>query len=219
MQDQFRLTPSRDSNGDLVRERGLIVFRLGVWVDGLEVDSLAVYSGAAGKQEEHNLKLFSNPNSLPGSLEPIPEGTYKVGPVEWARYNDLYASWGSGLGPVWSDLLPFDSGNGRRSAFGFHLDENNSYAPGSAGCVVMPDRATLDKYLVLRKKFSHIKLLTVDYGLGTVPSPAPPVKQKQKHKDFKMFVNDKGVGIVIDGKKYSMFSDSNGWSGKLVPME
>lgn len=220
MRDQLRLTPSRNPDGSLHLVGGLIQFRLGVWVKGEEVDNFTVLSGAPGLQ---NLKRFSDSSSLPGSLEPIPEGLYAVGPVEWAFKNDLKSSWGAGLGPVWSDLSPISRG-GRRSAFGIHLDSNNSYAPGSAGCVVFETLSELQRYLEMRKRYPQIDLLVVDYNLGDpeVAAQRPSINKPslaKKESKFKLFVNENGATLVVaqdlKAGSYTLVSDG-AWVGKFI---
>lgn len=218
----LRLTPSRDSKGKLVLVDGLIAFRLGLWANGEEIDSLHVNSGAPGIQTEADLKLFGASNSRPGSMEPIPEGYYDVGPPEYATPNSLSGSWGAGLGPVWFDLPSRQPG--QRSAFGMHLDSNRANSPGSAGCIVTRSLKDLQTLIAWYSKHKP-KLLVVDYKLGSVSNPAslkpetttPPVPGPAS---FKLDVNQNGMTLVVLEKLmpglYSVFSDSPSWTGKLV---
>jgi hypothetical protein len=213
----LRLTPSLDSSGNLVKENGLIQFRLGLWVNNTELDKLTVNSGAAGVQ---TLRKFTDPNSLPGSLEPIPEGEYRVGPYEFARANDYAASWGPGLGPVWFDLKPLSQG--LRSDFGIHLDANRDYAPGSAGCVVTANLTGLRKIIEWQKAHGFSKLV-VDHGLGSVSKPKPVAPAKPSNFPVKIDVNANGFSLTLTedlkAGTYQLFSNSPSWTGKLVPKE
>lgn len=168
---QLRLTPG-------AIQAGLITFRLALWADGREVAHWPVNSGQPDRQ---TLRTYGDPRSTPGNYEPIPEAQYSLGPVEWAgRPRDWSASWGNGLGPVWIQI--HDAGGGR-GAFGFHLDSNRSSAPGSAGCVVFRDRATMEAFLSAYETHRPGALI-VDYGLGSVPSApnasgvAPPAAKQ-----------------------------------------
>jgi len=114
-----------------------------------------------------------------GALEPVPEGIYRdLGPVEWAGGHGNYAaSWGTGLGPVWITIEPV-------RAIGFHLDANASTSPGSAGCVVLPDEASLRALVAWLSE--PVELLAVDWGLGTVPAPVPVAWIKLFRKSQRM---------------------------------
>lgn len=222
MNSYLRLTPSLDSTSNLVKKDGLIVFRLGLWVDGKEVDHLAVYSGAPSRQSKSNLKTALNPSSIPGSLEPIPEGEFSVGGYEFAVPNSYAGSWGPGLGPVWFQLTP--PAGTRRGDFGIHLDENKSYAAGSAGCVVTSSVEDLKTIVEWQKKYRFNKLV-VDYGLGTVKKPVvntpiePPV-EKEESSAFKIYINENGATLVLNSKlepgEYHIFSSQTGLVGKLL---
>lgn len=219
MANYLRLTPSRDAKGNLYLENGLIAFRLGLWVNGKEIDSVQVNSGGLGRQDEINLKTYLSTNSLAGSMEPIPEYRYKLGGPEFAVPNSYTGSWGAGLGPVWFSIIP-SPGGGNRSEFGIHLDENRSYAPGSAGCVVAPTVSALKKIVDWHSKYSF-KELVVDHGLGTVSKPEVADKPaKAKENKFKYFSNQSGTTLVVyetlEPGEYTLYSEGDGWSGKLV---
>lgn len=221
MQNYIRLTPSYDKNGNLYLIDGLIAFRLGLWVEGKEIDKLTVFSGGPSKQNKASLKIYSDPMSIPGSAEPIPEGQYRVDPYEFAVANSYSGSWGEGLGPVWFPIIPL--GNGRRNDFGIHLDANGSYAPGSMGCIVTSNINDL-KIIVEWQKRYKFNLLVVDYSLGTVAKPnketAPvPPPAKPEMPEFKFVVNENGSTLYIYEPlavgQYTVFSNDTGWTGKL----
>lgn len=128
--------------------------------------SIKVTSGAPGAQA-----FRTGAASRTGSLEPLPEGRYGVGPVEWANGVGNYSgSWGPGLGAVWASITYQSPGNTSRSALGFHLDANIKTAPGSAGCVVFQNTEDL-KTFVGWMNAHKVQTLFVDWGLGTCPKP------------------------------------------------
>ena len=112
----------------------------------------------------------------PGSLEPIPEGGYGVGKVEWAGKRDVWsASHGPGLGPFWVGIRPQQSM--ARGDFGFHMDANYIYAPGSAGCLVFRTEANARVFLSWFTDGKGVPGdLVVNWGRGTVGS-LPKVKK------------------------------------------
>jgi len=128
---------------------------------GIGSETFRVASGARGAQ---TLRRPQDPRSVPGNLEPIPQGRYRIGPIEFANGKDNYeGSWGAGLGPVWVGL---DAGfSDDRGAFGIHQDHNIGGAPGSAGCVVVRDVADLKRFVAALRKHDA-KTLVVDWGLA-----------------------------------------------------
>lgn len=220
----LRLTPSILPDGNFHYENGLLVFRLALWHQGKEVDSLPVNSGARGIQSRANLRVFEDPNSRAGSNEPIPEGEFNVGPPEFAVSNSYSGSWGAGLGPVWFDLSPQRKGN--RSAFGIHLDENRAFSPGSAGCIVTPTLEGLKKIVSWWDRYRFSRLV-VDHNLGTITGPNPPSNTQQPpaqppatNTDIKLFFNANGavisVGETLQPGQYLIVSNGPSWDGKLV---
>lgn len=207
---------------------GLIPLRLALveaYVEDLlnkvrEVDHLTVCSGTGSRQ---TFRRADDPASQPGSLEPIPEGRYDVGDLDWAGAAHDYGAWhSSALGPCWTPINPAAGQVAYRSAIGFHLDANRGAgAPGSAGCVVFP---TLDglKAFVAWMELHRPRSLVVDWGLGSVEkatSGAPPPRAAQRLKVFahdgrlrtfrngrevaasaKVFVHDGKLGVVVDGE-------------------
>ena len=119
-----------------------------------------VASGAVGAQ---NFRKPNDPLSVPGNLEPIPQGKYTIGIIYFAAGRDNYTgAWGEGLGPVWIGLTAQFSDD--RGAFGFHIDSNISRAAGSAGCVVLQDENEM-KRLVAALRQHDPKTLSVEWGL------------------------------------------------------
>lgn len=123
-------------------------------------DSLPIRSGLSGAQA---FRVASESKS--GSHEPLPEGYYKLGPVEWVggKVNDYSGSWGPGMGSTWSDLIPLMQTE--RSALGVHLDTRT---PGSEACTAIQGVENEKKYVQWRKQYPDIEKLTANYGLGTV---------------------------------------------------
>lgn len=149
---------------------GLEVLELSRVVDGIVLDKLPVTSGAPGRQ-----RFETGARSQAGGLTPLPEGRYRIGPVEWAGGKGNWAkAWPDpGLGPVWIGIEYEAPGRTARSALGFHLDANIATAPGSAGCVVLATRKDLET-LIRWLEGSSIKQMFVDWGLKTCP-PVRPV--------------------------------------------
>jgi len=137
-------------------------------VDRIPMEELLVVSGAPGRQG-----FRRGQDSRAGSLEPLPEGRYRVGDIEWKGGKDVYAgSWGAGLGPVWVGIEYEAPGITARSALGIHLDENQGSSPGTAGCVGIRSMDELKRLVSLLRKHDP-KLLFVDWKLGTCPPVKP----------------------------------------------
>jgi lysozyme len=111
---------------------------------GVKVDSVPCNSGAPGAQD-----FIPPERDYPGSMRPIPEGRYSIGPVEVAD-----RSWGPGLGRVWIGLTPINP-RCARGDFGIHLDSNRGTAPGSAGCVVLRNDKDLDRVVGWLRAYSR----------------------------------------------------------------
>lgn len=158
----IRVTKTKKKNSD-----GLIELKVSLIdsVTGNEETSLTAVSGQPDKQSFRT--AFE---SKSGSMEPIPEGYYKLGPVEWSdSRGDYDGSWGEGLGPIWVQIDPAPGMVIARSALGFHFDENKRIAPGSAGCLVFQDLKKLKKFVgwFADKRFAPKKMV-VNWGLRTV---------------------------------------------------
>lgn len=127
---------------------------------GIGSDTFRVASGARGAQ---TLRKPTDPRSVPGNLELIPQGRYRIGDIVFANGKDNYeGSFGAGLGPVW---VPLDAEfSDDRGAFGFHLDSNIGSSPGSAGCVVFRELSDLKRFVAALRKYDP-RILSVEYGL------------------------------------------------------
>lgn len=138
----------------------------GAWIGlrrmilGFAGETFEVASGARGRQ---TLRRPQDPRSVPGNLEPIPQGRYRIGSIEFANGKDNYeGSFGAGLGPVWVSLDAEFSDD--RGAFGCHLDSNLAASPGSAGCVVFRDLSDLKRFVAALRKHNP-RVLSVEWGL------------------------------------------------------
>lgn len=139
---------------------GFRVFSLDLYNDeGKKADSVAVLSGAASTQ----YSPFVRPErDYSGSNRCLPEGVYKLGPLEDAGAN---ASWGEGLGRWWVSVdavYPVNS----RSAFGIHDDANRAYSMGSAGCVCPWNSDGLARIVGWFKQQARPAELVCDLGTG-----------------------------------------------------
>jgi len=111
----------------------------------------------SGQGHAQHFRKPTDPRSVPGNMEPIPQGRYIVGSVEWkGRPGDWSQSFGPGLGPVWVGLSATFSDD--RGSFGIHRDDG---PVGSAGCVVFK-QVDLEKLLPLLK---NVRYLDVQWGV------------------------------------------------------
>lgn len=136
-------------------EGGLRVWDLQLRRGQVVVDRVKAYSGAPGRQD-----LIDPRQDRAGSQRPINPGRYRIGPIEIAPSG----SWGEGLGSIWIDLIHENPVNNRRG-FGFHLDANRSYAPGSAGCVVFKNQSDLERLCRWLKQRTRPAYLEVTHNL------------------------------------------------------
>lgn len=149
-------------------------------------------SGARGAQLFH-----TGPYSKQGSLEPLPQGHYKVGSEDWGtdlkttnKRDNYEGSLGEGLGPVvWALLPQFKTERGNLL---IHLDSNYKTSPGTAGCIGLSGLAILKEWVAFKRKNPTVSDLYVDWGLGNLDLPnkgyvkpeakAEPVKPKEEVK-------------------------------------
>lgn len=115
----------------------------------------------SGQGYAQNFRRPSDPRSVPGNMEPIPQGRYLFGKEDWkGAPGDWTASWGPGLGPWWVGLSATFSDD--RGSFGCHYDPPG--APGSAGCVVFQTKENSEKFLAALRKYKP-RHLDVQWGL------------------------------------------------------
>jgi lysozyme len=159
----LRLTATSRTTAD-----GLRVLWLGYWRGGVEIDHLEVVSGAPGRQA---FRLASA--SRAGSLEPLPEGLWRVGDAAWATgvRDDYSGSWGPGLGPVSIPLAFVGPGRTERGNIEVHIDSNaRAGSPGTAGCIGLSGEGDYRR-LMTWLRATDPRDLYVDWKLGSCPKP------------------------------------------------
>jgi len=131
--------------------------------DGKVLDSLEVVSG---QPEHQHFRVPEDPASVPGCLEPIPQGHYNIEDIDWAGGKDNYTAEhphpNNGIGPVFVPLTPTQTDD--RGEFGFHMDWNRSNSPGSAGCLCTGSIEDLKKLVGLLRRYDP-RDLYVDWGI------------------------------------------------------
>lgn len=126
------------------------LYRLSWMQGGREVDAVLCVSGQPGKKPVRKAEDAS------GSMAPCPEGSYRLGAVE-------YGWFGNGIGSIWISVF----GTEPRQAIGVHCDANRQEGfPGSAGCICPLNDADMQKVAGWRN--SGAETVIVDHGFGTV---------------------------------------------------
>lgn len=174
------------------RPNGLWPLWLDLYQGSTRMDRLTVVSGAPAYQ---SFRLAADGH--PGSLEPIPEGRYEVGAVEWAAGDENWgATWGLALGPWWCTISPLQSM--RRGDFGLHMDWNSGSSPGTAGCIAFDTRESARRWLAWRGAQTGPVLLVVDWGLGSVEAPPSPV---QSPRTAKIYLSEDRSSAMLAGRR------------------
>lgn len=146
---------------------GLVELQVALTRNGAIVDQLPAISGVGSRQAFRTGEL-----SKSGSMEPLPEGYWSLGVVEWASgtkgdYTRSWADPNDGLGPVWITMNPLFTTE--RTGIGFHLDNNAPVGmPGTAGCIGILNKTDLAKLVSWFDDSKAPKLAIVDWNLGTV---------------------------------------------------
>jgi GH24 family phage-related lysozyme (muramidase) len=154
-ESHLRLTRTKVTNS-----RGLVVLRLDLMENGNRTGRLLVVSGAPGAQ-----RFRLGKDSRAGSLEPLPQGRWRIEDIAWAAGKDNYSgSWGPGLGPASVPLTYLGPGTTQRSAIEAHYDANHGSSPGTAGCVGLNSIGDL-KTLVGWLRRLDPQVLVVDWGI------------------------------------------------------
>lgn len=211
--------------------RGLVDLRLTV-PSRPELGALVVNSGSPGAQS-----LRAAVNSFSGSLEPIPEAGYSVGPYDPAgTLPDGTPDWDArfpgpqagALGPFWRriDFLPgtpLPPPPRVRGDLGFHLDANREFSPGSAGCVVfrtLEDLKTFHAWGLDRP----VARLYVNYGLGSVvvpgisPITAPvDVAPSSLESRLDLYVRKQG-GLEAANRRFAKLAIEAGQKNDVDPL-
>ena len=154
-ESQLRLVRTGTTDG-----RGLEVLRLDLMENGKATGTLNVVSGAPGAQ-----RFRLGKDSRAGSLEPLPQGRWRIEDIAWAAGKDNYSgNWGPGLGPASVPLTYLGPGTTQRSAVEIHYDANHGSSPGTAGCVGLNSIGDL-KTLVGWLRRLDPQVLVVDWGI------------------------------------------------------
>lgn len=130
---------------------GLLPLKLDCWshtgktgkVDGQEVPLYEHHGRLIVNSGQPYAQIFRDlPHEVSGQLEPIPEGRYTPGPLEFAsgRWGDYSKDFPEVESPIWMVIH-------RLRAIGFHLDGNRLWAPGSAACPVFRDRQDMKTFV------------------------------------------------------------------------
>lgn len=146
---------------------GCVVLDLAYYRNGQAVGSISVCSGQGTRQNFR--KGAASPS---GSMEPIPEGLWRLHDAEWADGKDNYSGgiWNNGLGPVKIRLDYIKPKTTEREDIEIHIDWNRDRSPGTAGCVGLQSIADF-KRLVTWLRETDPRDLYVDWGLGSCPAP------------------------------------------------
>lgn len=121
------------------------------------------FTCASGQSWAQDFDLPNDPGSVPGNMEPIPEGEYRLGDIDWSFGKDVIRLDSGGIGGPFIPIVAKFADD--RGAFGFHLDANISRSPGSAGCVVFYSIAELKEFIELLRKYDP-RDCTVDWGIA-----------------------------------------------------
>ena len=159
-------TAIRVTKSDRTNSNGLAELQVSLVRNGKLIDSIAAISGQPSKQSFRTAGI-----SKAGSAEPLPEGYWTLGSVEWASgiKGDESKSWADlndGVGPAWVSMQPTDQTE--RGDIGFHLDNNSYIYPGTVGCVGLLNKSDLRKFASWFDSYDAPKVAIVDWGLGTV---------------------------------------------------
>lgn len=207
----WRMTPSRDSRGVLIRDSvGLILFRLGLWVGGVEIAYFPVVSGQPAHQ-----RLLTCDERPESDGSPLGEAEYDMGDsdahdsfeINWAGGHGNYSKvYSGGLGPFWVGLHLRKGYNGLLDDAGIHCDWNEDEgAPGTLACVgIQGEESARDldraqEFVELQERY-HARVLVVDHGLGTVPKPQPKKVQPVSGHVYKGFGKPDLGRLLLDGK-------------------
>ncbi len=159
-------TAIKVTKSDRTNSNGLAELQVSLMRDGKLIDSIAAVSGQPSRQSFRTAEI-----SKSGSAEPLPEGYWKLGSVEWASgiKGDESKSWtdpNDGVGPAWVSMQP--TYQTERGDIGFHLDNNSYIYPGTVGCVGLLNKSDLRKFVSWFDSYDAPKVAIVDWGLGTV---------------------------------------------------
>jgi lysozyme len=155
-------------NPEQLDSYGAVVLSLQYFKKGQIQDQLHCCSGQPRKQIFRKAQ-----HSKAGSGEPLPEGLWRIGDIQWAGGKDNYdgRTFSNGIGPVTIPLDFVSPGTTERSAIEIHLDWNRSKGyPGTIGCIGFYEVHHYRK-LVSWLRDTDPRDLFVDWGLGSCPRP------------------------------------------------
>lgn len=145
-------------------QHGCYVLRLNYYENNILVDFINVCSGSPRSQF-----FRKGVNSKAGSMEPIPEGIWRVEDIKWAKGRDDWSgSYGSGIGAASVPLTYISPGKTARSAIEGHEDFNRRTYPGTAGCIGFYTRDNFKKFITEWLRKTNPRELICDWGLGSV---------------------------------------------------
>jgi hypothetical protein len=122
-----------------------------------------VFNVLSGQPWAQNFRTGSDPKSVPGNCEPIPQNEYTFGDLEWANGKDNYdASHGIGLGPVKAFLE--SKKTMERGALYLHIDSNSQSSWGTAGCIGAYSINSMKEIVSALREYDP-KTLIVDWGI------------------------------------------------------
>jgi tape measure domain-containing protein len=177
-----------------VGSNGLKLFKVDVIdANGNVTFSTGAYSGKAGVQT-----LETPSQGVPGSKKPIPEGRYGIGAYETGDFGKV--------GNQWIGLQNLSGGD--RGAFGFHADIDG--IPGSDGCIVFTDPATVKRLADAVVK-SGAKDLFVNYGLGGISKQAQKQPQDSSSR-IDQFIKQYAPTSQLKGADFVSASSKSGVS-------
>lgn len=157
---------------------GCFILKMEYFKDGQIKDFLKVCSGAPGRQV-----FKTGPNSISGSMQPLPEGKWRIEDIKWAggpQHKDDYSGKfvfpvsGNGVGPVSTPLTYVGPNSTQRKYIEIHIDWNRRPScPGTAGCVGLYTIADYQRFFSWLRENSNPQMrdFYVDWGLGTCPTP------------------------------------------------
>jgi len=160
---------------------------LKAYSSGVYLGSLSVRSGFGA-----NAKNFrTRANERRGQLEPVPEGVYTLGVLEWKGGPGNYAAKYPLIdSPIWVTII------GHPRYIGLHLD---SGAEGTAGCVGFKTMADLKTFVNWVNGYGYFSRMYVDWGLGSVKLPVLESKPKASPSVTVAFKNKEISNITKNG--------------------
>ena len=156
---------------------------LNAYSNGIHIGSLNVRSGLP-----HRQTFRTRANEVTGNYEPVPEGVYDLGALEWAGGQGNYQKlWPNILSPIWITII------GYPRYIGFHLDAG---VEGTAGCVGFKTMQDLKTFVNWINGYGHFSQMYIDWGLGSVKLPSLEIKKNPEATATLKYKN-KEVTIVL----------------------